>query len=182
MVKPRPPVPVPLLPPLPAAAGAAAAAVADEAGGEGIRPDTATGAAIEVATEELGAGIIGAAAAVVGGGVGGGVGGEGIRPDTATGAAIEVATEELGAGIIGAEGAEGGVAIEIIEGTIGAAGVGVIVAVNVSYLTFLSLSKSPDRSLANSLNFISLKDLPPIVSSKSKSSFSSLKRGSVSFK
>ena len=55
--------------------------------------------------------------------------------------------------------------IVIEEGTIGAAGVGVIVAVSVSYFTFLLLSNSPDSNFANSLNFISFNDLPPITSS-----------------
>jgi hypothetical protein len=50
-------------------------------------------------------------------------------------------------------------------GTIGALGVDDTVACKVSYLIFLSSFKLPDNSFANSLNFISFNDLPPIISS-----------------
>jgi len=142
---------------------------ADEGGatGAGAEPEGAEGGATGAGAEPEG-GATGAGAEPEGGATGagadeGGAEGGGAEPEGgATGAEPEGGA--TGAGATGA-GAEGGVVIVIEEGTIGAAGVGVIVAVSVSYFTFLLLSNSPDSNFANSLNFISFNDLPPITSS-----------------
>jgi len=173
--------PVPLLPEPaggiailnPEPAGGAAAG-ADEGGatGAGAEPEGAEGGATGAGAEPEG-GATGAGAEPEGGATGagadeGGAEGGGAEPEGAeggaTGAGAEPEGGATGAGATGA-GAEGGVVIVIEEGTIGAAGVGVIVAVSVSYFTFLLLSNSPDSNFANSLNFISFNDLPPITSS-----------------